>query len=53
MGYKIGDIIEGQVTGIQPYGAFISLDAQTQGLVHISDTVFINKIEVSHQEEEK
>ena len=33
MGYKIGDIIEGQVTGIQPYGAFISLDAQTQGLV--------------------
>lgn len=37
MGYKIGDIIEGQVTGIQPYGAFISLDAQTQGLVHISE----------------
>ncbi|MDU5334754.1 CvfD/Ygs/GSP13 family RNA-binding post-transcriptional regulator [Enterococcus sp.] len=37
MGYKIGDIIEGQVTGIQPYGAFISLDDQTQGLVHISE----------------
>ena len=37
MGYKIGDIIEGRVTGIQPYGAFISLDDQTQGLVHISE----------------
>lgn len=37
LGYKIGDIIEGRVTGIQPYGAFISLDDQTQGLVHISE----------------
>lgn len=37
MEYKIGDIIEGQVTGIQPYGAFISLDDHTQGLVHISE----------------
>lgn len=37
MEYKIGDIIEGQVTGIQPYGAFISMDDKTQGLVHISE----------------
>ncbi|MFC4772906.1 CvfD/Ygs/GSP13 family RNA-binding post-transcriptional regulator [Enterococcus hermanniensis] len=37
MGYKIGDIIEGRVTGIQPYGAFISLDEQTQGLIHVSE----------------
>ncbi|HBM6629297.1 TPA: S1 RNA-binding domain-containing protein, partial [Enterococcus faecium] len=26
MTYKIGQIIEGKVTGIQPYGAFVSLD---------------------------
>ncbi|WP_122645473.1 CvfD/Ygs/GSP13 family RNA-binding post-transcriptional regulator [Enterococcus mediterraneensis] len=37
MTYKIGQIIEGKVTGIQPYGAFISLDEQTQGLIHVSE----------------
>ncbi|GCF94802.1 general stress protein 13 [Enterococcus florum] len=37
MGYKIGQIIKGTVTGIQPYGAFVSLDSQTQGLVHVSE----------------
>lgn len=35
--YRIGDIIEGNVTGIQTYGVFVSLDAHTQGLVHISE----------------
>ncbi|MFD1318693.1 CvfD/Ygs/GSP13 family RNA-binding post-transcriptional regulator [Loigolactobacillus zhaoyuanensis] len=37
MTYHIGDIIEGTVTGIQPYGAFIALDEETQGLIHISE----------------
>ena len=37
MEYKIGDIIEGNVTGIQSYGVFISLDKNTQGLIHISE----------------
>lgn len=32
-----GQVIEGKVTGIQPYGAFISLNSKTQGLVHISE----------------
>lgn len=32
-----GQIVEGKVTGIQPYGAFIQLDENTQGLVHISE----------------
>lgn len=34
---EIGQIIEGKVTGIQPYGAFISLNEKVQGLVHISE----------------
>lgn len=34
---KPGQIIVGKVTGIQPYGAFIALDNETQGLVHISE----------------
>ncbi|WJI91899.1 CvfD/Ygs/GSP13 family RNA-binding post-transcriptional regulator [Weissella viridescens] len=37
MRYRIGDIVEGTVTGIQPYGAFVQLDQTTQGLVHISE----------------
>ncbi|MCO6017167.1 MULTISPECIES: CvfD/Ygs/GSP13 family RNA-binding post-transcriptional regulator [Carnobacterium] len=37
MNYKIGTIVKGKVTGIQPYGAFVSLDKETQGLVHISE----------------
>lgn len=37
MNYKIGEILEGTVTGIQTYGAFVSLDEHTQGLIHISE----------------
>ena len=37
MMYKIGEIVEGKVTGIQPYGAFVSLDEETQGLIHVSE----------------
>ncbi|GAB3803462.1 S1 domain-containing post-transcriptional regulator GSP13 [Virgibacillus kimchii] len=35
--YEAGQILEGKVTGIQPYGAFVALDEDTQGLVHISE----------------
>lgn len=35
--YQTGDKVSGKVTGIQPYGAFVALDDQTQGLVHISE----------------
>lgn len=34
---EAGNILTGKVTGIQPYGAFVALDDQTQGLVHISE----------------
>lgn len=37
MEYKIGMILEGRVTGIQPYGAFVNLGDDTQGLIHISE----------------
>ena len=32
-----GSILTGKVTGIQPYGAFVALNENTQGLVHISE----------------
>lgn len=35
--YKINEIVEVVVTGIQPYGVFIKLDDKTNGLLHISE----------------
>ncbi len=37
MMYQLGQIIEGEVTGIQAYGAFIQVDKETSGLIHISE----------------
>ena len=34
---KIGDIIEGQVTGIESYGIFINVNEFYSGLIHISE----------------
>ena len=37
MKYCVGQIVEGVVTGIQAYGAFVQLDSETTGLIHISE----------------
>lgn len=44
---KQGDRVHGRVTGIKPYGAFVKLDDQTDGLVHISEISdgFVRRIE--------
>ena len=43
---KIGDKLRGVITGIKPYGAFVSLDNGTTGLIHISEikTGYIDNI---------
>ena len=38
--FELGDVLTGKVTGIQPYGAFVALDDDTQGLVHISEITY-------------
>ncbi|HEX7064757.1 MAG TPA: S1 domain-containing post-transcriptional regulator GSP13 [Bacillales bacterium] len=35
--FQVGDIVEGKVTGIKPFGAFVAIDEEHQGLVHISE----------------
>lgn len=35
--YQVGDNVKGEVTKITPYGAFVSLDEQIDGLVHVSE----------------
>lgn len=43
---KIGDKIQGTITGIQTYGAFVDLENKTRGLIHISEikTGFVENI---------
>ena len=35
--YKEGKIVKATVTGIEPYGIFVSLDEYYNGLIHISE----------------
>ena len=35
--YYPGNIVDGKVVGIKPYGVFVSLDENTMGLLHISE----------------
>lgn len=35
--YKVGDVVEGRVHKITPYGAFVYLDKDIHGLIHISE----------------
>ena len=34
---KEGDIVEGRITGIQPYGIFVKLSDECSGLIHASE----------------
>ena len=44
--YKIGDIIEGTIISIRPYGAIMIFDDESKGLLHISEiaNTFIKNI---------
>ena len=35
--YKVGDTLEGEVTRVTPFGAFVKLGKNVEGLVHISE----------------
>ena len=43
---NIGDKLKGTITGIKPYGAFVQLENDITGLIHISEikTGFIDNI---------
>ena len=34
--YRIGQVVQGVITGIKSYGAFVRLDNGQDGLIHIS-----------------
>lgn len=37
MGFQVGDIVEGKVTGVTKFGAFVEIEENVVGLVHISE----------------
>jgi small subunit ribosomal protein S1 len=46
--YKIGALIEGEVNRITPFGAFVKLDDEINGLIHVSE---ISEVELSDASE--
>ena len=46
MDFKIGDVIEGKVTGVTKFGAFVDMGGGKTGMVHISEVAraFVNDI---------
>ena len=44
--YTKGKIIKGTVTGVEPYGIFVSVDEEYNGLIHISEMSygFVNDV---------
>jgi len=45
--YKVGDVVEGKVIKINPYGAFVELDKDIHGLAHVSE---VSKVQGESQE---
>ena len=43
---SVGDIVEGTITGVMPFGAFVDLGGKKTGLIHISeiDDKFVDDI---------
>ncbi len=46
MQFKVGDIVEGKVTGIKDYGVFVDIGEGKSGMVHISEVsrTYVNDI---------
>lgn len=44
--YKVGQVVQGVITGIKSYGAFVKVDENTSGLIHISEisNYFVNDV---------
>ena len=47
MEFGVGSILEGKVTGITKFGAFVALPEGRSGLVHISEIAYSYVNEVS------
>lgn len=46
--YKVGTIVEGEVNRVTPFGAFIKLDDEINGLIHVSEVTGEDETDMSH-----
>ena len=44
--YKVGSVVDGQVSRITPFGAFVKLDNEINGLIHVSEVAEGDNIDV-------
>ena len=46
MEYEVGTVLEGKVTSITKFGAFVALEGSKSGLVHISEiaNAYVNDV---------
>ncbi len=53
--YRIGQVVQGVITGIKSYGAFVRLDNGQDGLIHISEIsdYFVNDVNCFFRKGEK
>ncbi len=51
--YKKGDVVEGKVTKLNSFGAFVQLSAKIQGLCHVSEFGSVEKMEQTIEEGKK
>ena len=49
MEFGVGSVVEGKVTGLTKFGAFVSLPEGKSGLVHISEIAYTYVNEVKDQ----
>ncbi|MDO4377638.1 MAG: S1 RNA-binding domain-containing protein [Erysipelotrichia bacterium] len=44
--YRVGQVVQGIITGIKSYGAFVKVDDDVSGLIHISEIsdYFVNDV---------
>lgn len=47
MRYKINDIVNVAVTGIEPYGAFVKFENDEKGLLHISEISYDYVVDIN------
>ena len=50
MEYEVGTVLEGKVTSITKFGAFVALEGGKSGLVHISEiaNTYVNAVSYTH-----
>ncbi len=55
MRFTRGQVVQGIITGIMPYGAFVKLEDDNYGLIHISEVSngFVNDVHTYVREGEK